>query len=214
MISYVITIMDNPRSVQAAQRCIKSMPEFNIQMFPAITPADNPLNILQKKGIPAKGFDEVYSYKEKCVSAFLSHHTLWEKCVEDSIEYQIFEHDAVGIGNIPNFINYDRCISIGKPSYGRYKTPSQLGVNPLTSKRYFPGAHAYRVKPRGAKEFISKAKTEGMPTDVYLHLDRFPWLQEYYPWGVEAKDSFTTIQKPAGCLAKHNWNDGIGYDIL
>ncbi len=42
----------------------------------------------------------------------------------------------------------------------------------------------------------------------------FPNLKEFYPWPVRANDNFTTIQKTEGCLAKHNWNEGIGYDIV
>ena len=37
-------------------------------------------------------------------------------------------------------------------------------------------------------------------------------LGEYYPWPVEARDSFTTIQKKEGCYAKHNY--GETYDII
>jgi hypothetical protein len=43
-------------------------------------------------------------------------------------------------------------------------------------------------------------------------MDIFPWLEEYYPWPVEVKDSFTTIQKTEGCLAKHGYNET--YEII
>jgi hypothetical protein len=42
------------------------------------------------------------------------------------------------------------------------------------------------------------------PTDVFLNLNSFAFLQEFYPWPVEARDSFTTIQSEIGCRAKHN----------
>ena len=45
-----------------------------------------------------------------------------------------------------------------------------------------------------------------------LNKNNFPWLQECYPWPVEADDSFTTIQKTEGCLAKHNY--GESYEII
>ena len=80
-------------------------------------------------------------------------------------------------------------------------------MNPLTSKRYFPGAHAYRLRPTGAEKLIAQAKIYAQPTDIYLNVDTFPLLQEYYPWPVEARDTFTTIQKTKGCLAKHNYNE-------
>ena len=45
---------------------------------------------------------------------------------------------------------------------------------------------------------------EARPTDVFLNRNTFPFLEEYFPWPVEAKDSFTTIQSERGCTAKHN----------
>jgi GR25 family glycosyltransferase involved in LPS biosynthesis len=80
-------------------------------------------------------------------------------------------------------------------------------VNQLVSKPYFPGAHAYMLKPAGAKAFIAKAHEKPLPTDIFINKVNFPWLEEYYPWPVEARDTFTTIQKVEGCLAKHNYND-------
>ena len=207
MKSYVITIMDNPDSVRAAERCIASMPEYNVQMFPAITPKNNPVEIAEQRGIPIDNFKEVYSRFENCLSAFLSHNTLWQMCAKDKQEYQIFEHDAVAVTPIPKFINHNGCISLGKPSYGKYRQPFVLGVNSLTSKKYFPGAHAYRIKPKAAVTILESATMYARPTDVFLNLDLFPWLQEYYPWPVEARDTFTTIQNERGCGAKHNYSE-------
>ena len=212
MKSYVITITDNPKSVMCAERCIKSMPDYDVQMFDAITPKNDPLAMLKQKGIPQYGFEERFSNLQNCVAAFLSHHTLWEMCADSNEEFQIFEHDAVCVGDIPKFIQYTGCISLGKPSYGKFNTPKVLGVNQLTSKKYFPGAHAYRLKPSAARAFIGCAKEMARPTDVFLNIDTFGWLQEYYPWPVIANDSFTTIQKTDGCLAKHNY--GESYEIL
>jgi hypothetical protein len=63
-----------------------------------------------------------------------------------------------------------------------------------------------------ARTFVENAPMYAKPTDVYLNLDTFPWLQEYYPFVAEAQDSFTTIQVEEGCLAKHNWKEG--YEII
>ena len=82
----------------------------------------------------------------------------------------------------------------------------------MRSKKYFPGAHAYQVTPKGAEALCRYAKVYAKPTDVFLHLDVFPWLEEHNPWVAEARDTFTTIQKEEGCLAKHNYGDG--YEIL
>jgi len=209
MKSYVITIKDNPDSYKAAERCIESAArhKIDVKMFDAITPANNPIKIAEKKCIPIKGFEEKYSRFENCLSAFLSHFSLWEKCVKDNETYMILEHDAYFVDSLNFFMHFDKAINIGKPSYGKAKQPMLLGVNPLTSKQYFPGAHAYMINPAGAQSFIKRAYIDAGPTDVFLHLGRFPWLQEYWPWPVEARDTFTTIQKTEGCLAKHNYND-------
>ena len=214
MKSYVITIMDNERSVQVADRCIRSGAKFgiDIEKFVATIPSDDPEIQAKNLDIPIDGFKEIYSRFENCLSAFLSHYRLWKECMELNQTIMILEHDAVIVDQIPVFKSFDTVMNLGKPSYGKAQTPMYLGVNPLTSKRYFPGAHGYMITPRGAKMLIDKAKTHAAPTDVFLSINNFPTLQEYYPWPVEAKDSFTTIQRQAGCLAKHSY--GETYDII
>lgn len=205
MKAYVITVMDLKESVQAAEKCKSSASDqgLNIETFEAITPKDDPLKILADKGMPIKGFHGKYSRLENCVAAFLSHYTLWEKCVDEDEEIMIFEHDAIVTSEIPINIPYNQLVSYGKPSYGRFNYPQNLGMNPLVSKRYLPGAHCYRMKPSAAKVIINKAKTHAGPTDVFLNINTFPWLEEYYPWPVEVFDNFTSIQKTEGCIAKH-----------
>lgn len=209
MKAYVITIMDNPESVRVADRCIKSAAKYGItvEKFPAVTPDKDPIGYANKKNIPIRGFEEVYSRYENCISAFLSHFSLWEKCVKDGTTYMILEHDAVFVDQVNVFMSFDRAINIGQPSYGKARQPMKIGVNPLTSKQYFPGAHAYMIKPAGAAAFIARSYVDAGPTDVFLHKGRFPWLEEYYPWPVQARDTFTTIQNVEGCQAKHRFNN-------
>ena len=209
----VITLIQNPNSIQVAERCVDSGKKHGVHigMFRAITPDDEPLELLEREKIPPMAFDERYSRNLNCISAFLSHYSLWKECASGKETYAIFEHDAVLVDPIPN-APYTYVCNFGKPSYGNWITPKTLGVNPLTSKKYFPGAHAYGVKPEGAKQLVYEATSSGKPTDVYLHTDTFSWLQEYYPWPAEARDNFTTIQNINGCLAKHNWKKG--YKII
>ena len=201
----------NAMSVGAAGRCVNSgrMNNMKIEIFDAVTPSDDPVEMAESLGLNIDGFhdDQFYSRYENCVAAFMSHFSLWSMCYEQQEEFTIFEHDDILVNHIPRHIPYKEIISLGKPSYGRHINLKSFGVNPLTSKRYFPGAHAYRLRPTGAKKLIDQAKVAALPTDVYLDLDTFPNLQEYYPWPVEAKDTFTTIQKRQGCIAKHNYNE-------
>lgn len=208
MKAFVITIMDMPASRASAQRCIESVKDFPVEMWEATTPKDDPHGMLKQRDIDTRFFDEQgNSFKDNCMSAFTSHLRIWEWCAIHEEEVIIFEHDAVAVAPIPKFMNYQGCVTLGQPSYGKFQTPMTLGVGPLMHKPYFGGAHAYRLKPDAAKVLLEVAKHTAQPTDVFLSLDKFPWLQEYYPWPVVAQDEFTTIQRKGGCLAKHNWNE-------
>jgi len=195
--SYVITIEDNPRSVQIARRCIRSAAKHGllVQMFPAITPRNTDIyKMAEEEGIDIDGFKEKYSRLDNCIAAFLSHYSIWKLAAKASNTTTIFEHDAVVVDQLNSTIPFDKVVTLGKPSYGKYNTPSFLGTGPLTQKPYFGGAHAYRLNKDGAEELIKQAKIEARPTDVFLNLDTFPWLQEHYPWKVEVNEVFSTIQ--------------------
>ncbi|MGB0417801.1 MAG: hypothetical protein ACPGCR_03410 [Acholeplasmataceae bacterium] len=208
----VITILDNVRSRQVADRCIQSGLKngINTAYFKAITPKDSPMKIASDENIPIDGFEEVYSRFDNCLAAFLSHYWLWKMTAAGTQPHVIFEHDAVVTERIP-FLRGD-IVNLGKPSYGKWNTPLFLGEGPLTTKPYFPGAHAYYITPKGAQQLIDKAKTHACPTDVFINKSHFDNLSEVYPFCAEAKDNFTTIQKTEGCLAKHNY--GEAYDII
>lgn len=215
MKSYVITIMDNRDSQHSAQRCIASGLNYDIKHFPAITPVDNLDKLLEENNITNlnnfKKDGGQYSRYSNCVAAFLSHFHLWKECINTNEATLILEHDAIFINALPN-INFNKVITLGKPSYGKYNTPTHLGVGPMVQAPYMKGAHGYIVNPIGAKELIEKAKTHAGPTDVFLNVNNFPDIQEYSPWIIEARDSFTTIQNHNGCRAKHNYSEA--YKIL
>mgnify|MGYP001485972356 FL=1 len=210
---FVITIMENERSVQVADRCVKSGQVFGykIEKHPAYSPQNCNVNQeLDNLNYDRSGFIEKYSRPENCIAGFLSHHSLWMKCLELNEPIVIFEHDAVVTNDIPNLVLFD-ILNLGKPSYGKFNTPTFIGYGSLVSKPYFPGAHAYRITPKGAADLINEAQFSAGPTDIYIHSSKFT-LGEYYPWVAEARDSFTTIQRKEGCYAKHNY--GETYEIL
>jgi len=219
MKAYVITIENHKGSNDCADRLIKSgnADRFGsglwIHKFKATTPT-NIHQIFENEGLNPSAFQDKYSIQENAMACFYSHYSLWKKTVEEDEPHMIFEHDAVIVGDIPNIFTLpDKgCISFGKPSYGKYNIPTQIGINPLQSKQYFPGAHAYLVRPHCAKQLIQKAKTHAAPTDLFLTNANFNFLEEYYPWPVEVKDTFTTIQQENGCIAKHNYNKNYRID--
>lgn len=207
MKAFVIAIDGHEKSQAAADRCILSGKRNGIEVekWSAYTPDHDPITLAGHMGIDTRRFDEIYSRQDNCIAAFLSHHSLWKECVELNEPIAIFEHDAVIHDMLP-IVNVEGVINIGQPSYGKYKQPSHLGIGPLTTKEYFPGAHAYIVTPRAAIGLIGSAKANARPTDVFLHNNLFTFLYEHYPFIARADDSFTTIQVERGCVAKHNYN--------
>lgn len=205
---FVITIQNSDKSVEAATRCIESGKRqgLEIEYYNAFTP-DDYQPYLEENKVDTRLFENSqYSREENAKAAFCSHFSIWQYSADMNEEVTIFEHDAIIVEPIPE-VNHNGCISFGKPSYGNFNTPPMLGANRLVSKRYFPGAHAYRVKPEAAKVLVDRARLEARPTDIFLNIETFPFLQEYYPWPVEVRETFSTIQKEQGCLAKHMYNN-------
>jgi len=217
MKAFVITISEFEGSVKCAERCIASALDksnIRVEMFDAVTPKKDPRAMAKKCRINLEGFkSDIGSRPDNVIAAFMSHYTLWDMCAKGKEEFIIFEHDAVVVDQIPQYAPYQGCLSLGAPSYGKFQQPSQLGVIPLTSKKYFPGAHAYKLKPAGARALVEQAMFYAQATDIFLNTSIFPWLEEYYPWPVIAKDTFTTIQNKTGCLAKHSYKEG-SYDFV
>lgn len=208
MKAFVITIKGHSKSEAAAKRCIESGARngVEIKIFDAITPADDTQKLAKQHNISLESFNERFSRTANCIAAFLSHFMLWKRCEELDQPIAIFEHDAILMSALPT-TPFNYVLNIGEPSYGKFNTPNHLGVGPLVSKPYFPGAHAYMVNPKGARRLMKQATEDAGPTDIFLDIRRFPWLQEFYPWPARAIDSFTTIQNTLGCQAKHNYND-------
>lgn len=213
MIAKVITLMNTPQSVKVAKRCINSAAGYGIhvQHFDAVTPKTVD-QLVYDHEIDTRFFKEKYSRYKNALAAFMSHFSLWRECFISQENYLILEHDAVFVDDIPTFLRGD-IINLGKPSYGKVLPMNKLGEGPLSSKPFLPGAHGYYITPAGAKELIVESKKMAKPTDVFIRKEKFE-ITEYYPWPIEARDSFTTIQRQEGIESKHNYLTKGKMDII
>ena len=111
MSSFVITIMDNPKSVEVANRCIESGRKNNLNIihFPGFTPKDDLTGILTAEGITTSGFHSDFSNYSSVVAAFLGHYHLWKMSVETNEIVFIFEHDAILTGDLPS-MSFDKVV--------------------------------------------------------------------------------------------------------
>jgi GR25 family glycosyltransferase involved in LPS biosynthesis len=115
--------------------------------------------------------------------------------VEKNKTILVLEHDAVFTGPLPD-VAFDSLLNLGVPSWGK-KLRKQTGkeIVKLTTKKLH-GTHGYLVSPRGAKQLIASAQSQGVwPADQFLCRRRFRFIQEYFPHPIKAVDEFSTIQK-------------------
>ena len=216
MKGYVGTLMNLPESVKMAERCIESGKQFgvDVEMFPAVW-RDNTAEELKKEQLTIAKFDTTYSNVDSVVGNFIAQYRMWTEIFYSNEPGIVLEHDAVFTDSIPDLFGKGDIINIGKPSYGKFRSMDKPGVYPMFSKTggYIPGAHGYYLTPCGAQQLIMKARQIGAhPCDLFLDNRNFPNIQELYPWVIEARDEFTTIQNEKGCKAKHNY--GKDYKII
>jgi len=215
MKAYVITLTDLPESVEAAERCIASGKVFGIdvEMSEGIG-KDIAMDLFKNEKLFFQFFNRDPAVFEAVVGCFLSHYNLWKNIISTNESCIILEHDAIFVEPVPALTS-GSIINLGKPSWGEYKIHDQVGIFPIfSSKRgYLLGAHAYYVTPKGAEQLIQHAKNAGiLPADLFIDANHIRGVKETWPWVVEAKDRFTTIQKEKGCLSKFGYNEN--YKIL
>ena len=215
MKAYVITILDNDLSQEAADTCIASAKRYGIEVekFPAITPRTEGFqHRVALANLDIEAFSGGWSRVENALACFLSHRELWKMCNETREDIMILEHDAIFRDGIPKNFAFNKCITLGKPSYGNFETPTGFGAQPLSQAKYFKGAHAYIIKASAAEDFLMSIISR--PTDIFLNTFNFPYLEEYYPWVVEVEDTFSTIQNKKGLEAKHTYVAGRDVKVV
>jgi GR25 family glycosyltransferase involved in LPS biosynthesis len=211
--AYIVTLFNVFESHQDALRAQSTAAEFGIdaQLVSGVW-RDDAQRELAAEGLKQAKFDESWSNTNAAMGNFVAQYRIWRQ-IEREGPAIIMEHDAVVVAPIPNLAGRGDIITLGKPSFGKLRKPLNAGFYPLfSSGDKIPGAHGYYLTPAGASALVSMARRKGaIPVDKFICPQRFH-ITEYYPWPIEAHDSFTTIQKAKGCLSKHNY--GPEYKIL
>lgn len=211
---YVIILENVPDSKAVGARCIDSARDFGIvaQARPGVW-RDDAMRELAAEGLKLGTWDQSWSNTEAVVGNFVAQYRVWKEIAAGDEPGVIMEHDAVVVGNIPAIPEMMQIVTLGRPSFGKLRPRQAPGFYPLFSTGdKIPGAHGYYLTPDGASVLCAAAQRFGAePVDKFICPQRFR-IWEYFPWPIEAHDSFTTIQRQKGCLSKHNW--GRGYRIL
>lgn len=163
MKSYIIRLSDFSSSVELANAAFISAKLYNwdIHFFEGINGLRStlqnydlqPAKIKKSKSLDRKGV----------VGCFLSHYSLWNKCIELNEPICILEHDTTIHKPFPRIDcnKYDVIrLAVNKPA----KHISNLNIG-----QWWVGAMAYIVTPTGAGKLVNFSKKHGaLPADIML----------------------------------------------
>ena len=130
--------------------------EWNIQLFPGFDGRSHrfPYKIDQRY---KKGADQFQ--RSGVRGCFMSHYALWQKCLELKEPIGIFESDIVFCKKAP----------ISLKDYDVVKLDGFRSSKPAATGNWMEGAHAYILKPSGARKLIDWTETWGAsPADYML----------------------------------------------
>ena len=98
MKAYIITVKGNELSEESANKTLQSAKQSGLE--PEIYYGVNKYeaeHILTNSGLDIDNKDGVFtkvSYKESTIGCFLSHWSLWKKCINRNEPFVILEHDV------------------------------------------------------------------------------------------------------------------------
>jgi GR25 family glycosyltransferase involved in LPS biosynthesis len=159
---YLIVLENHLPSKQLAAECLLSAKKFNwdVEVFSAINGSTITEQTWLDYGLKNSGHrpgDLMYKGVQGC---FLSHWTLWHRCIDINEPIVILEQDAVIEGYYPTIIKTDGIIKLHPVYYVEEDTISGTWTS---------STHAYYINPTTAKQVIKFVKTHGwMAVDVLL----------------------------------------------
>lgn len=164
MKNFVLILKNNKNSEAYGKNCIESAKKYkwNIEIFDAVNGYNHTLSEYDLvPSMISKKCESAFN-RPGVVGCFLSHYSLWLKCLELDEYIGIFEHDIIFQKNIPEEIVFDEVLRLDR---------LQSGKNHGTGN-WWKGSHAYFVSPKGAKKLIDWSKKHGaFPSDVMLGTD-------------------------------------------
>lgn len=215
--AYIIHLPNNPISQKYTKECVESCERVGMpyELYEAFDGTGNmirtPDHCKDKSWLKTiKVMDHHLSSGE--VACFLSHLTLWMKCIEEDRPIVILEHDAIMLRPFMDFAAYNNIVYLGSKEqymdgWKVHPIPMQsiLNINYLFIGR----AHAYAIDPQIAKNMVAKVFSEGISNslDIWLRADTFGMVQlglYAYDQVNEFGDKDTTILERKGDIPINN----------
>lgn len=182
--AYIIRIKDNERSEKLAERCANSCEQvkmpykfwdaYNGIKYPIIVPDNLKNNLIMNM----MKLSDHYMVRGE-VACFLSHLSLWARCLEIERPIVILEHDAIMLQpylnhHVYNSVCYLGCDEQVKQGWPVYPTPPHGTAGP--NYHFILRSHAYAIDPAVARHLVSHVLRFGISSslDTYINADIFP----------------------------------------
>jgi GR25 family glycosyltransferase involved in LPS biosynthesis len=194
---FVIVKEDDRVSLAMADECILSGKKYGVDITAVPGVYSDFDNRLFKEGIRVNPLGHKKIRTNGVKGCFLSHFSLWKKCLELGHPIAIFEYDALLFNPLPDdildrfndYLNLDFSRHLYLKDLEKYETdlskPLPVQVEKLQrsnekcdpngfkfiNRNHIKGAYGYILKPSGAQKLIDAARTDGMlPADVLPNL--------------------------------------------
>jgi GR25 family glycosyltransferase involved in LPS biosynthesis len=180
--SYIITIKNHKNSEIMGQRCLESCNRVGQKAViwdafdgtgEKIKVPEHARNTNWLKWLKLTN----YSLTKPEICCWLSHFSLWCKCIEEDMPLVALEHDAIMLQPFTHHNVFNSIVYLGsseqvKSNYWNPIPPhAQMGHN----YRYILRTHAYSIDPLVAKNLVSHAIERGIYTavDVMMKMQEF-----------------------------------------
>jgi hypothetical protein len=185
--AYIITLRGNDISENLSARCqysceVVNQPYSVWQAFDGTSGEIKiPENLKNESWLKwIKVYDDNLSITE--ISCYLSHLSLWVKCVEIDKPIVILEHDSIVVKRYPNHIGYNQIAYLGcheQQVLGWKVSPCPPFGSNGKNYKFILRAHAYAVDPQAAKNLIGHTIKNGIveSLDVAIRADNFSIIQ-------------------------------------
>lgn len=219
---FIITLLQLPESVQAANRCIeyarRHEMHHGMELWPAVDKFQA-LEFFKSHGFTWRHTDYNFELGKDPLpemGCFASHYLLWERCVELGEAIVVLEHDAIPVAPIPS-LRFRHVILLSRPAWRPESHLLDTIRNTPPGEVFYPlelldAAHGYAITPEGAGRLIDATRTELIvPADSFInkrHVD----ILYHHPYLVDFDYRFSTIDKrDSGCVSpEETWEHYTG----
>jgi GR25 family glycosyltransferase involved in LPS biosynthesis len=163
MRNFIIVLHNHPKSEHFAKIAISTaaINDWELEVFDAIDGRYNGHRLFQLEKLKASPITKIKKAFSKpgVVGCFLSHYTLWKKCLSIGEPIAIFEEDVIFQKPPKKEFQFKDILKLEETLEGK----------DYSTGRWWAGAYAYMITPTGAEKLLKKCETHHVfPADVML----------------------------------------------